>query len=279
MRNPILKAVLILGLVSLICGSLFSATAQRRLSDGNFGRGHNPLSLTPEGQYALREFQRVSRERQLILLKEAREEFETLEQTNQDRELLIEENNQKIEKVESDLRSKASAHGELLSQFRKSAGEVSFTLNRSFANFELSGRVEEIRRVAEKRSLPTPAELGALPTAILAEMKAQSEVKKFTAEIVNTNSNAAIETREIMRVGNFIAATTDSQEFLSVVRLKNRTGSYKYVLATLLGQPQQEVRLSMMDLINAEEGNIIRTPINPTQKRLFFVTDWDLSPR
>ena len=136
-------------------------------------------------------------------------------------------------------------------------------ISNSIANFQYPGRVEKLSEISQASSLPSRADLDSLPNAILQEMIAQSEVTTFTTTVSNGAADGSNAELELLRIGNFTAATTDGARFVEV--------SDEGRLVAFPQQPGAAFQSSMRSLINAGEGEVVRAPVDPTKGDLFAI--------
>ncbi len=219
--------------------------------------------LTEENRQRVREFQEA-RDQQAVIMAEARRELNAAEARARSLSVQYDANETTLSDLQSQLETEAGDFGELLGQFRQAAGETMPVISNSLANFHYPGRVEKLSEISQASSLPTRADLDSLPKAILMEMVAQSEVTTFTANVSNAGENAANAEKELMRIGVFTAATTDGTQFVEVGEKSGR-------LVAFASQPGGDYRANMSRLINADPGQVVRAPIDPTRGDLFAI--------
>lgn len=220
-------------------------------------------TLTAENQARLRRFQ-SARDQQAAIMAEARRELNAAEQRGRSLSSQFDANANRLDELGARLEEEAGDFGELLGQFRQAAGETTPVIAGSIANFQYPGRVEKLAEIAQANSLPSRADLDSLPKAILTEMIAQSEVTTFTTTVANGAADGSNAELELLRIGNFTAATTDGARFVEVDDKSGR-------LVAFASQPGGAFRGSMQSLINASEGEVVRAPVDPTKGDLFAI--------
>ena len=251
--------------VLLSIGSLAlptAASAQTSLRDVLTNLQRDSQAMSAENQERLARFQ-AERDQQAAIMAEAQGELNVAEARGRALSAQFDANDARISELTEELSEQAGDFGELLGQFRQAAGETMPDIEGSFANFHYTGRVEGLSEIAQASSLPTRADLDSLPNAILQEMIAQSEVTTFTAPVSNGGANGENAELELMRIGVFSAATLDGTRFVEVAKNGN--------LVAFPQQPGGEYRGTMQRLINADEGEVVRAPVDPSRGDLFAI--------
>ncbi|MEM8635976.1 MAG: MotA/TolQ/ExbB proton channel family protein [Pseudomonadota bacterium] len=221
--------------------------------------------LSQENQRRLREFQEA-RDEQEAIMATARSELAAVEARARNLNAQFEANQSQLDELQFQLETEAGDFGELLGQFRTAAGETMPVIENSLANFHYPGRVEKLSQISQASALPSRGDLDSLPKAILQEMIAQSEVTTFTANVSNGGSNGENAELDLMRVGTFTAATTDGTRFVEV----STEGSEPRISA-FASPPGGIYRSGMRSLINANEGQVVRAPVDPTRGDLLAI--------
>lgn len=242
------------------------ATAQVSLSEILNRVNQDANQMSAEDRQRVEQFQR-ERDQQAAAMSAARAELAAAEAVGARLGREFDENEAVLSELSAELEAQAGDFGELLGQFRTAAGETMPIINASLANFDYPGRTEQLSKVAQARTLPTRADLDSLPNAILQEMIAQSEVRAFTTELAGAGPDGEIAETEIMRVGVFTAATTDNNRFIEVIE---PTGADPYI-RTLKAQPSGKFRSAMGKLINADEGETVTVPFDPSKGAVFAI--------
>ena len=269
MKN-ISRSLKAIGAAALLAGTGFIATApavaqNASLSDIVRHIQQDSNQLSAEDRERVAAFQR-ERDAQAAAMADARRELGAAEAVGARLNAEFDENERQLGELSAELETQAGDFGELLGQFRTAAGETMPIIESSLSNFEYGGRAEKLSEVSQARSLPTRADLDALPKAMLQEMIAQSEVKTFTAEVAGSGAEGEIVEKELLRVGVFTAATTDDVSFAEVVS-DNTDEPY---LRVFKAQPSGKFRGAMRSLINSD-GNTVIVPFDPSKGDLFAI--------
>ena len=202
------------------------------------------------------------------LLETAREELAELKLREAEWQAAENDVDAKVDATREKLKEKAGEFGELLGQFRLAAGKVEWRIRSSLSSFKYPGRADALRDLSTSRMLPAQADLMTLPKAIIQEMEAQGEVKRFTAEVVHAGTDGRIRAEELIRVGVFQAATVERSEFVIIQKIGKQDDAHRMLL-TFPGQ-DEDMRAAMADLAHSESGEIVRVPIDPTRGRMFI---------
>lgn len=272
-----LGAAALLGLSSLAVS--VPATAQvSSLSDVLEAVRRDSSEMSAENQQRLRDFQ-ARRNEQAALLQQARNELAAAEARGRQLQSEFEANEARLSELQGQLDEQAGDFSELLGQFRTAAQDTTPLLRNSIANFDPSinpvsifgpdGRVAKLAEIGQARTLPTRADLDALPKAILLEMLGQSEVTTFTANVANIGSDGSNQEVELIRVGIFNAATTDNAAFVEV-RVPEGITEDPFLRA-FRAQPRGEFRGQMMAVVNAGPDQVVRAPVDPSKGNLFGI--------
>ncbi|WP_084418440.1 MotA/TolQ/ExbB proton channel family protein [Henriciella litoralis] len=265
------KTLQTLGAAALVMGSAITFTAPAvaqnnvSLSDILNRVQQDSQQMSAEDSRRLQEFRQEAAEQERLMAG-ARSDLNAAEARGRALSSEFDANERQLGELQAELETQAGDFGELLGQFRTAAGETMPIIRESLANFEYGGRAEKLAEVSEARSLPSREDLDALPKAMLQEMIAQSEVKAFTTPVSGAGPEGEVVDTELMRVGVFTAATTDDVRFVEVMT----DGDSPY-LRVLKAQPGGSFRSAMQKLINADEGEVVITPVDPTKGQLFAV--------
>lgn len=234
-------------------------------------------ALNSEDRARLQQFmaEKSEQEREVAALRAeynaARREGERLGAESQDNEASIAEK-------EAELSLAAGDFGQLLGEFRSSAGGLMPELSRSMANFDPAvndpavfgpnGRVGRLAQIAEASTLPERADLDILPKAILAEMVGQSEVKVFNASVANYTSDGETQSAELMRIGVFAMATAESTP--RFIEVTSPTDSSIAPSLKIYTKPLSPAFSGPMGkIINAGDGAAVRAPVDAFKGGMF----------
>ena len=222
----------------------------------------SPAFMSVEDRARLMVFRtKGDREAMLQRLEGAREKLEATQSI--EAALLVEEKaiNAQLDAVNEELMTQAGRFGNMLGQFRYAADRVGKQLDRSLVSWEHPGRSDVLKEIASARTLPTHADLMTLPNTIIQEMEAQSEIKRFEADVIFENENDQIEKTELIRIGVFTAVTTRHVAFVGFREVSNKSRK-TYELVRYIDQPGEPYRSMMRDLMNAKPGETVRVPID-----------------
>lgn len=261
-----LGAAAIIGLGSLVTAAPVQAQSLSQVLDSI---RRDSSAMGAEDQQRLRDFQ-AARNEQAQRLAGAKGELNAAEARGRALAGEFDRNEAELSTLQTQLETEAGDFGELLGQFRQAAGETMPIIADSLSSFEYKGRVEQLAKVAEARTLPNRSDLDSLPKAILQEMIAQSEVKTFMAEVANSGSDGTNEEKELLRIGVFTAATTDGTSFVNTEEVKTATGD-KQILTLYPAQPGGAFKAGMSSIIKAGDGKVVRAPIDPQRGTLLEV--------
>lgn len=223
-----------------------------------------------EDQARFEQFKR-DRDQQAAELARARSELNASEARGRALSAEFDANQSQIDELANQLELEAGDFGELFGQFKEAAENTRPIIDDSLSSFDYPGRTEALVRVSTASTLPTRADLDALPRAILQEMIAQSEVKTFKAEVANAGDGDTNAEMDLLRIGVFTAATVDGGKFVNVKEVVTPTGDKK-LLTMFTKQPTGAFKAGMANLIKAAEAEdtakIIRAPIDPQKGNL-----------
>ena len=272
-----------LGAATLLGLSSFAVTAPAQaqsLSTVLDAIERDSTEMSREDQQRFNRFKR-DRDQQAAELQRARSELNASEARGRALAAEFDANETQLSDLATQLETEAGDFGELLGQFRQAAEETRPIIDDSLSSFDYPGRTEALSRVATARTLPTRQDLDSLPKAILREMVAQSEVKRFTAEVANAGDGDTNAELELLRIGVFTAATVDGGKFVNVKEVDTPSGKKK-LLTMYKKQPTGAFKSGMAKLIRADAGEVIRAPIDPQRGKLletFGLTQKSLNDR
>jgi biopolymer transport protein ExbB len=150
---------------------------------------------------------RFLRERdiQRQLLAEARSELAD-ENSRSDRlRAEYDQNERGLADLETTLAERMGSLGELFGVVRQSSGEVQAALDDSMVSAQFPGRTAFLSDLAQRRELPTVAELRQLWSTMVTEMAESGKVVRFVAPV--ERSSGEREQREVVRLGVFNAVS------------------------------------------------------------------------
>ncbi len=145
----------------------------------------------------------ASRDQQAKLLKEAEDEKAVLDKRAAELAKQFETNDKQITELTQTRDAKAGNLGELFGVLRQSAGDFATVARNSMLSVELKGRVEEIDRLAQSKTMPPMEDLQRFWYDMQQEMTEGGKVKRFKATVVNSKGEKA--EASVLRVGPFVA--------------------------------------------------------------------------
>lgn len=223
---------------------------------------------TAENQRRLAEF-RAERNTQTARLGQVRGELSALQARADQLEAQFAANQEEIDVLAEELRVAQGAFGELFGSARQTAGEFSALIGSSVTSAQHPGRTAALDELANSRTLPTRTELDRLWQTVIEEMIYQGEIATFDANVVDLDTDGAA---RVTRVGPFIAfaATGGDATFVEWALPENTPGG-RYRLRELPAQPPANLRSAAMDLYNAEYGEIVAGPVDPSRGALLRI--------
>jgi biopolymer transport protein ExbB len=201
----------------------------------------------------------AERDQQQNLLAQARQELAT-ENARSDR--LRDEydrNERSLAELETTLAERMGNLGELFGVVRQASGDIQAALDDSMVTAQMPGRTQFLSDLAQRRELPTVAELRHLWSAMVTEIAESGKVVKFTATVERTSGEK--QDLEITRLGVF-NAVSDGQ-FLDWDTSKSRVN-----LIELARQPAARFRSMAQDLQNAAAGEVTGFSVDFTRGQI-----------
>lgn len=222
-----------------------------------------------ENQERLNRF-RSERNQQTSLLSGARQELARLESQADSLEAQFAANQTRIDELAEELRAAQGEFGELFGVARQTAGEFGSLIEGSLASAQHEGRADPLLELANSRVLPTRTELDEIWRAITAEMIYQAEIVSFDGTMADLDCSGDY---SVVRVGVFVsyAVCGGSATFGRWAVPEGAIGSAGYSLAALDSQPPGALRSAAMGLYNADRGEIVSGPVDPSSGQLLLV--------
>ncbi|MFP4519253.1 MAG: MotA/TolQ/ExbB proton channel family protein [Oceanicaulis sp.] len=212
-----------------------------------------------ENQRRIEEF-RSNRDRQAALLRQAEQELAALEAEGERAQADFEENQQRIQELDAELREEQGAFGELFGAARQAAGDFGSVIESSLISAQYPRRANDLLDLADSRTLPERRELESIYETLIQEMNAQAEVITFDSRVLGLNEG---EPMPVTRVGPFIAMT-EGPLFL-------RWDADEGALVNLERQPPGSLLSAASNLLNAEPGEIVAGPVDPSRGALLDI--------
>ena len=201
---------------------------------------------------------------QSSLLSAARSELATLERKANSVQSTFDGNQNRISRLEGQLKAAQGDFGEVFGLARAKAGEFKAILDNSLITAEYPTRTAVLKEVSESKALPNTDQLNAIWQTMLGEIQAQRQVTSFEAPVANVADGA---TQTVTRVGPFAAFTKSSADFLAYKAPAEdlEAGTTPILLALLPKQPGGAVNSAASNVANASAGSLVFAPIDPTR--------------
>ena len=218
-----------------------------------------------QNQERLAEY-RADRSRQASLLANANAELAALEAEGDCLSAQFEANDLRIAELDEELRIAQGAFGELFGAARQYAGEFGSSIDASMTSAQYPDLADPLLELAESRTLPERRELDAIWQNMIAEMNAQAEVVTFNRRVLGMAGGNAV---PVTRVGPFIAIANDGSPLFVQWTGDDDDGGFD--LRTLERQPPARLLSAASTLVNADPGEIVGGPVDPTRGGLLRV--------
>jgi len=220
-----------------------------------------------ENQRRLQEF-RQNRDQQAALLSQARSRLASLEAQADQLTAQFEENDQRISELDAQLREEQGAFGELFGAARQAAGEFGSTIEASLISAQYADRHEALLELASSRTLPERRELDQIWQTLIDEMNGQAEVTTFQRRVLGLNEGQPL---DVTRVGPFLAiADANGPRYVRWSADEDNAG-LGYDLKELQQQPPGRLLNAASNLINADPGEIVSGPVDPSRGALLNI--------
>ncbi len=211
-----------------------------------------------EAKFAARKNQQSS------LLSQARGELATLERKANSVQSTFDGNQNRITRLENELKAAQGDFGEVFGLARAKAGEFKAILDNSLITAQYPTRTAILGEVSESKALPNTEQLNAVWQSMLGEIQAQRQVTTFEAPVANVDDGA---TQSVTRVGPFAAFTTSGANFLGYKgpSADLEAGTTPVLLSLLPKQPGGDVNAAASNVVNASGGALVYAPVDPTR--------------
>lgn len=199
------------------------------------------------------------RNNQRQLLAEARQEL-VAENARSDRlRTEYDQNERALVDLETTLDERMGNLGELFGYVRQAAGDVQSALEDSMVTAQMPDRTEFLSDLAQRRELPTVAELRQLWSAMVTEIAESGRVVEFTAPVELADGEK--QEREVVRVGVFNAVSDGT--FLDWDTSKSRDH-----LIELARQPAARFASMAENLQEAGSGEVVPMSVDFTRGQI-----------
>lgn len=161
-----------------------------------------------------------------------------------------------IAELDEQLRVAQGEFGELFGVARQTAGEFATLVRGSAVSAQYPGRHRVLEQLSESTALPTRQELDAIWQVMLHEMIQQGRVVTFERPVTNLAEGQAL---PVTRIGSFVifAEANGAAHFL-------RYNGEQNLLSTIDRQPPGRFLSAAQRVANAEPGEIVRGPLDPS---------------
>ena len=199
------------------------------------------------------------RNNQRQLLAEAREELANQNARSDRLRNEYDQNERALADLETTLDERMGNLGELFGYVRQAAGDVQSALEDSMVTAQMPDRSGFLSDLAQRRELPTVAELRQLWSAMVTEIAESGRVVEFTAPVEMADGEK--QDREVVRVGVFNAVSEGT--FLDWDTSKSRDH-----LIELARQPAARFSGMAEDLQEAGDGDIVPMSVDFTRGQI-----------
>ena len=220
-----------------------------------------------QNQERLQEF-RAEQGRQQSLVSQARSRLNALQAEAEENRTQFEANQQQIDELATQLTEEQGAFGELFGVARQTAGEFASLIEASIISAQYPNRHRPLEQLAESRTLPDADDLRNIYEVMIDEMDSQSDVATFNRAVVGLNGGEPVPTT---RVGTFVIFAMDGgAKYLRWSTNENdRTSGY--TLSVLPTQPPGRLLSAASNLANADPGEIVEGPVDPSRGQLLEI--------
>ena len=225
---------------------------------------NNSAKVEQENRERLQRFQSQA-DSQTTQLRQAQGELAQLERRAAEVERSFASNRNQISRLEDQLRAAQGDFGEVFGLARSKAGEFKALLDSSLITAQYPKRTAVLGRIAESKALPSAEELDRIWETMLQEIRAQRQVKEFTAPVANIADGAE---QQVTRVGPFSVFTSNTAQFLSYKKPDAESGDSAALLTALPKQPGGQISSAAKQVAGAADGAIVYAPLDPTRGEL-----------
>lgn len=197
---------------------------------------------------------RNEKSQQQTRLAQARQELAALERNAAALETSFNENELKLAELSAQLEERLGAFGEMFGIIRQVAGSTAANIQESLISAEYPEREAALQSLARSKKLPKTEAIEGLWFTLLQNMAAQSEIKSFTATIVDEAGTAS--EASVTRIGPFVAVNDGA--FLGYIP---ETHQFR----ELGRQPSGRFLDTVRELESAVPGDIVSASIDPSR--------------
>lgn len=263
-----IAAAVVIG--TAVAGSALAQSAPASSINELLGRLRSDVrEASAENQQRLQEF-RAERNQQTSRLAGARQTLAGLERQADSLEEQFNANQVRIDELAEELRQAQGEFGELFGVARQTAGEFGSLIEGSLASAQHPGRADGLLELSNSRVLPTRTELDEIWRGITAEMIYQADIASFDGTVADLDCSGEY---RVVRVGVFVsyAVCGGTATYARWALPDGQIGDGSYTLTALGSQPPGPLRSAAVALYNAEPGEIVSGPVDPSSGQLLLV--------
>ena len=220
-----------------------------------------------DNQARLEEF-RANESEQAALVQEYRSRLNSLESQAEANQEQFDENSARIDELDTQLREEQGAFGEVFGLARQTAGEFASIVEASLISAQHPNRHVPLDELANSRTLPDRAGLDRIWETMIDEMESQREVVTFNTRVLGVDDG---DNAPVTRVGPFVAWTTQGGTQYVTWTSSSENEQAGYRLALLERQPPGRLLDAASRLSNADEGEIVAGPFDPSRGSLLGI--------
>ncbi|NNE57095.1 MAG: MotA/TolQ/ExbB proton channel family protein [Hellea sp.] len=260
-------ATVVLATTALLVTAPAQAQSIQSISDLLNDIRNNSAEVDAQNREREAKFQAQANQRS-SLLAEARQQQRQLESRANAVRGQLAANDNRIAELNSELEAATGEFKDVFGISRNKATEFKSLLDNSIITAEYPNRIALLDDIATSPGLPTPAKLNGFYELLLDEIRAQREVKTFSAKVANMNGG---EPTDVVRVGAFAIFTEDGGQFLNYTPTSKRKGQLALSppKRPLGGAPAKAAK----NVANASPGEVVVAPIDPTRGTLVATFD------
>ncbi len=196
------------------------------------------------------------KQRQQVLLAEAKKAFERSQRQNQPLLKTTEANAAEITKLEKQLAGQVESMGDIAATFREFTGDFAAVMQESMVTAQYPARDKKMQSLAQVDSQPTIPQIETLWLLLQEEMTAAARVSRFEATVVA--SDGSLKRDQVVRIGTFSAYNDEG-----FLRYIPETGE----LLSLSRQPAARYRNAAGQFIRGD-AELATAVVDPTRGNL-----------
>jgi biopolymer transport protein ExbB len=245
MKNIVFGLLLLLGTQSTVAEQL---NLDQLLQNVKTAQGVEArINKTREAQFV------AEKNKQQHLLQTARATLSKQENLSAQLRVDIEENEQKLSDLETQLNDRSGVLGELFGVARQAAGDLKADISHSLVSAQFTGRTEKLNSLISSKALPTIEQLETLWYTLQQEMTESGKVVYFNTQIEQASGKP--HEAKVIRIGTFNAIANG--EYLQFSSETER-------LIQLARQPESKY-LSLAEELSKTQTGSVPMGIDPTR--------------